>query len=76
MYIRLTKEMQRRQASHLQDSDKLFNSLHSAVEKVTKRLNVTPYEFLTQRFYPYIAKRRNKRLMQFYRAVTGKKLEI
>ena len=76
VYIRLTKEMQRRQASHLQDSDKLYNSLYSAVEKVTKRLNVTPYEFLTQRFYPFIAKRRNKRLKQFYRAVTGKKLEI
>ena len=76
VYIRLTKEMQRRQKSHLNDSDKLYNGLCSAVEKVTKRLNITPYEFLTQRFYPFIAKRRNKRLRQFYKAVTGKKLEI
>lgn len=76
VYIRLTKEMQRRQKSHLNDSDKLYNGLCTAVEKVTKRLNITPYEFLTQRFYPFIAKRRNKRLRQFYKTVTGKKLEI
>ena len=74
VYIRLCREMKRRQRTLLQDSDKFYTSIFASVEKISKRLNVNVEEFLTQRFYPYIAKWRNKRLRQFYKVYTGKNL--
>ena len=70
--IRLCREMKRRQRTLSQDSDKFYTSIFASVEKITKRLNVNLEEFLTQRFYPYVAKWRNKRLRQFYKVYTGK----
>ncbi len=74
VYIRLCKEMARRQKIGLQNSNKLYTNIFTTVEKLTKRLNVSVEEFLTQRFYPYIAKWRNKRLRQFYKYYSSKKL--
>ncbi len=74
VYIRLCNEMNRRQRVGLQDSDKFYTSIFASVEKVTKRLNIGVEEYLTQRFYPYVAKWRSKRLRQFYKYYFGKKL--
>lgn len=74
VYLRLMKEIQRRQEAHLHDSEKFYTNIHAAAEKISKRLNVSVEEFIRKRFYPYIAKWRNKRLRQFYKAYTGKKL--
>lgn len=74
VYIRLCREMNRRQKVGLHDSDKFYTNIYATVEKITKRLNVSVEDFLTQRFYPYVAKRRNKRLRQFYKAYIGKNL--
>ena len=74
VYIRLCKEMARRKEVGLHDSDKFYTNIFAAVEKITKRLNIGVEKFLAQRFYPYIAKWRNKRIRQFYKAYTGKNL--
>ncbi len=74
VYIRLCKEMDRRKSIGLHESDKFYTSIFSAIEKITKRLNMGMEEYLTQRFYPYVAKWRNRRLRQFYKAYTGKNL--
>ena len=74
VYIRLCKEMERRKRVGLHDSDKLYTNIFAAVEKITSRLNIGVEEFLTKRFYPYIAKWRNKRIRQFYKAYSGKSL--
>ena len=74
VYIRLCKEMNRRQRVGLQDSDKFYISIFASVEKVTQRLNIGVEEYLTQRFYPYVAKWRSRRLRQFYKYYLGKKL--
>ena len=75
VYIRLCKEMERRKEIGLRESYKLYTSIFAAVEKITSRLNIGVEEFLTQRFYPYIAKWRNKRIRQFYKYYTGKSLK-
>ena len=74
VYIRLCTEMERRKKVGPHDSDKLYTNIFAAVEKITSRLNIGVEEFLTQRFYPYIAKWRNKRIRQFYKAYSGKSL--
>lgn len=74
VYIRLCREMDRRQNIGLQDSDKIYTNIFAAVGKITKRLNVCVEDFLIQRFYPYVAKWRNKRLKQFYKHYSGNKL--
>lgn len=74
VYIRLCKEMKRRQDIGLHDSDKLYNDIYATVDKLARRLKTTPYDFFTQRFYPFIAKWRKKRLRAFYKTYTGKRL--
>lgn len=74
VYIRLTKEMNRRKQVGLTDSDKFYTNVFATLEKITKRLNVGVEDFLTQRFYLYIVKWRNKRLRQFYKYYSGKNL--
>ncbi len=74
VYVRLYKEMNRRQKVGLHDSDKFYTNIYSTLEKITKRLYVSVENFLTQRFYPYVAKWRNKRLRQFYKFYSGKTL--
>ena len=74
VYVRLMTEMNRRQQSGLHDSDKAYTSIYSTAEKIASRLKISTYDFLTQRFYPFFAKSRNKRIEQFYKAYSGKKL--
>lgn len=74
VYVRLCREMKCRQTAGLHDSDKLYNGIFATIDMLARRLKTTPYDFLTQRFYPYFAKRRNKRLKAFYKAYSGKKL--
>lgn len=74
VYIRLTKEINRRKQVGLHDSDKFYTDIFATIEKITKRLNVGVEEFLTQRFYPFVAKWRNKRLRQFYKCYSDKNL--
>ena len=73
VYVRLCMEIRRRKQAGLSNSDKAYTSVYEVVEKIAKRLKTTVYDFLTQRFYPYFAARRIKRLRQFYKAYTGKK---
>ncbi len=74
VYVRLMMEMNRRQQSGLHDSDKTYTSIYSTAEKIASRLKISTYDFLTRRFYPFFAKSRNKRIEQFYKAYSGKKL--
>ena len=74
VYVRLMTEMNRRQQSGLHDSDKAYTSIYSTAEKIASRLKIPTYDFLTQRFYPFFAKSRNKRIERFYKAYSGKKL--
>ena len=73
VYLRLRKEMKRRQEMGLKDSDKLYNNLYATVDKLARRLKTTVYDFLTKRFYPFIAKQRRKRLQDFYKAYPKKR---
>ncbi len=74
VYAGLFMEMERRKKAGLHDSDKLYTSVCSVAEKIASRLKISAYDFLTKRFYPFFAKARNKRITQFYKAYTGKKL--
>lgn len=72
VYIRLTKEMRRRESRGLKDSDKIYNTFITAADKIASRLKMTTEDFLIKRFYPFIAERRNKSIRQFYKRYTGK----
>lgn len=74
VYIRLCREMERRKKVEVQDSDKVYTNIFATLEKITERLNVSVEDFLKKRFYPFVAKWRNKRLQQFYKFYSGKKL--
>ena len=72
VFARLGLEVVRRMETGLHDSTKLYTSIYATVEKIATRLKTTVYEFLTRRFYPFFAERRNKRIRQFYKAYSGK----
>ena len=74
VYIRLQKEITRRKSRGLHDSNKMTDSIVSTAEKIASRLNMSAYDFFTQRAYPVFAAWRNKRIRQFYRFYSGKSL--
>ena len=74
VYIRLQKELARRKSRGLHDSDKMTDSIVSMAEKIADRLNMSAFDFFTQRVYPVLAAWRNKRIRQFYRFYSGKSL--
>lgn len=74
VYVRLCMEVKRRENNKLQDSHKAIDGIYTAVEKIAKRLNISVEECLAQRLYPYLAEKRNKRLKEFYKYYSGKKL--
>lgn len=74
IYVRLCMEVKRRESNRLTDSHKAVDSIYTAVSKIAKRLDVSVEDCLTQRLYPYIAAKRNKRLREFYKYFSGKKL--
>ena len=67
VFVRLTNESKLRQATGFKSSGKFYSGLYYTLEKITNRLHVTPYEFLTERLYPFVANWRNKRLTNFYK---------
>ena len=67
IYVRLRQEVARRQEARLHDSDKLYDGIISAVRKVADRLHITAEEYIKQRFYPFLAAWRNKRITAFRR---------
>lgn len=64
-YVRLRQETARRKEARLHDSDKLYDGIASAVKKVADRLRMTAEEYIKQRFYPFLAAWRNKRITVF-----------
>lgn len=74
VYVRLCMEVKRREANKLQDRHKAIDGVYTAVEKIAKRLGVSVEECFTQRLYPYLAEKRNRRLREFYTHFSGKKL--
>lgn len=75
VYVRLITEVERRKSSGLHGNDKAVEGLYTAVEKLAKRVNISPEEYFAERLYPIVANIRNRRLKQFYRLYTGKKLK-
>ena len=76
VYVRLCMEVKRRETNKLQDSHKAVDGIYTGVEKIAHRLDVSVEECLTQRLYPFLAEKRNKRLKEFYKYYTGKKLSV
>lgn len=67
VFVRLTNESKLRQAAGFKSKGKFYSGLYYTLEKITNRLHVTPYKFLTERLYPFVANWRNKRLTNFYK---------
>lgn len=74
VYVRLSMEAKRRENNGLKDNHKSVDGIYTAVAKIGNRLNLSVEECLKQRLYPYLAEKRNRRLKEFYRCYTGKKL--
>ena len=74
VYIRLQKEISRRKSRGLVESDKMTDSIVSTAEKIAGRLNMSAFDFFSQRVYPVLAAWRNKRIRQFYHFYSGKSL--
>lgn len=75
VYIRLCREISRRQKFGFHDSYKFYENMFDTLEKITKRLKIGVKEYLITRFYPYVAAWRNRRLRQCYKYYTGKSLQ-
>lgn len=65
VYVRLRQEVARRKEARPHDSDKLYDGIASAVKKVADRLHMTAEGYIKQRFYPFLAAWRNKRITAF-----------
>jgi len=76
VYGRLCMEVRRREQNKLQESNKAFSSIYTAVEKIAKPAKLSVKNYITQRIYPLFAHRRNDRIRAFYKQYTGKKLPI
>ena len=63
--MRLMREVDRRMEARLHDSNKLYDGIASAVKKGADRLHMTMEEYVRQRFYPFLAAWRNKRITAF-----------
>ncbi len=72
VFARLCLEIKRRQDSGLGVKDKVYADLLGSLYNIAKKLKTDPLNFLTTRFYPFVAKWRNRRLRQFYKAYTSK----
>ncbi len=74
VYVRLCLEIERRKNARLHNTNKAVVGIFVAIDKLAKKLNTTPEEFFTQRFYPFVAEWRNRRLRQCYKEFTSKNL--
>lgn len=74
VYARLSLEIKRRRESGIKVLDKVYVDLLGSLYKIAHKLKMDPWDFLEQRFYPFLAKWRLRRSRQFYKAYTGKSL--
>ena len=65
VYVRLMREIGRRREARLRDSNKLYDGIASAVKKMADRFRLTPEAYFKQRFYPFLATWRNRRIKAF-----------
>ena len=65
VYVRLMREVDRRREARLRDSNKLYDGIASAVKKMADRFHMTTEEYIEQRFFPFLAAWRNKRIKAF-----------
>lgn len=65
IYVRLMREIDRRREARLRDSNKLYDGIASAVKKMADRFHMTTEEYIEQRFFPFLAAWRNKRIKAF-----------
>ena len=65
VYVRLMREVDQRREARLRDSNKLYDGIASAVKKMADRFHMTTEEYFKQRFYPFLATWRNKRIKAF-----------
>ena len=75
VYIRLITEVENRRERGLHGNNKAADGLYTAVEKLAKRVNISPEEYYEKRIYPIIVNIRTRRIKQFYRFFTGKTLK-
>lgn len=73
VYIRLITEVENRRSRGQNGSNKGIEGLYTAVEKLAKRVNISPEEYFIERIYPIIANIRNRRIKQFARLYKHKK---
>ena len=71
VYVRLCTEVRRRDKNKLQESDKAFSSIYTAVEKLSGPAKLSVQDYITQRIYPLFANNRNDRIEAFYKHYTG-----
>lgn len=74
VYVRLCMEVHRRERIRLTDNHKAVDGVYTAVEKIAKRLSLSVEECFKQRLYPCLVGKRNRRLKEFYRFYSGKRL--
>lgn len=75
VYIRLITEIECRRNRGLHGNNNAIDGLYTAVEKLAKRVNISPEEYFMERIYPIIVTIRRRRIKQFYRFYSGKKLK-
>ena len=75
VYIRLITEVECRRERGLHGNNKAADGLYTAVEKLAKRVNISPEEYYEKRIYPIIVNIRTRRIKQFYRFYSGKSLK-
>ena len=75
IYIRLIYEIENRKNRGLHGSNKAAEGLLTAIQKLAVKAKVSPEEFFAKKIYPILANIRNRRIRQFYRLYTGKKLK-
>lgn len=74
VFARLCLAVKRRHNSGLGVKDKVYADLLGSLYNIAKKLKTDPLNFLTSRFYPFVAKWHNRRLRQFYKVYTDKSL--
>ena len=75
VYIRLIDEVENRRNRGLHGNNNAIDGLYTAAEKLSKRVNISPEEYFIERIYPIIVTIRRRRIKQFYRFYSGKKLK-
>ena len=74
VFVRLCMEIQRRRASGLHQSDKMYYNIVDTANKIASKLHMSTHQFFTQRFYPFFANWRNTRARKCYKVMTGQSL--